>query len=341
MCIASLFLFCHVSVSKHASSLAVATFARHEWIPKALDHRQDIEILLYGPAQTQSKGKSYNDKVRLHAVKSDPILNFLHTYYRYSVTDLIHYSPGSDTHLIDVVPEDFGHLLSNNSYQCDDGIVSYHISHHDLSKYSKFSAKLNRLRSNFDILISTSMRTPHYGCFGYHEWAMLYSGRDRKEPYNVHQKQLALRIPQRVIDEVVESPAALKCTHFDAWRFFHPEAQPWNHHNSLSRQSQPQNEQPGCLHATMDLFKYAYEIYPLISGELLRKCLKAAVAARVIDMRASPYDVSSHRLCGDAITVETAEGRRLYAMEQEKLFHIAQPVRMELIAAYGMVLQSQ
>lgn len=42
----------------------------------------------------------------------------------------------------------------------------------------------------------------------------------------------------------------------------------------------------------MDLFKYAYQLYPFVSSELLRECLELAVKARKVDMRASPYDVS-------------------------------------------------
>ena len=47
----------------------------------------------------------------------------------------------------------------------------------------------------------------------------------------------------------------------------------------------------------MDLFKYAYQLYPFISSELLRECLLLAISARKIDMRASPYDVSSVKEC--------------------------------------------
>ena len=43
----------------------------------------------------------------------------------------------------------------------------------------------------------------------------------------------------------------------------------------------------------MDLFKYAYQLYPFVSSDLLRECLVLAIKARKIDMRASPYDVSS------------------------------------------------
>jgi hypothetical protein len=53
----------------------------------------------------------------------------------------------------------------------------------------------------------------------------------------------------------------------------------------------------GCVHAAMDLFKYAYQLYPFLSSGLLRECLTLAVTARKIDMRASPYDVSGVEGC--------------------------------------------
>ena len=54
-------------------------------------------------------------------------------------------------------------------------------------------------------------------------------------------------------DRVVES-MPLRCSHFDAYRFFTPAAAPRNSGTPLAP---PQSdwEQPGCLHANMDLYK--------------------------------------------------------------------------------------
>ena len=54
-------------------------------------------------------------------------------------------------------------------------------------------------------------------------------------------------------DAVLES-MPLRCSHFDAYRFFTAPATPRNEHR-LSRASQGESEQPGCLHANMDLLK--------------------------------------------------------------------------------------
>ena len=98
-------------------------------------------------------------------------------------------------------------------------------------------------------------------------------------------------------------------------------------------------EQPGCVHSNMDLFKYAYQLYPLLPSTLLVETLQLALAARMIDMRASPYDVSGFDGCKDPLMVETMEGRRRYALEQEALFRKAMPLRRKLIDAYNAVLE--
>ena len=109
----------------------------------------------------------------------------------------------------------------------------------------------------------------------------------------------------------------------------------------ITRGDQVKLEQPGCVHTNMDLFKYAYQLYPLLPSTLLVEALQLALAARMIDMRASPYDVSSFEGCEDPLMVETMDGRRRYALEQEALFRKAMPLRRKLIDAYTAVLETQ
>ena len=47
------------------------------------------------------------------------------------------------------------------------------------------------------------------------------------------------------LDDAVEASNALRCTHYDAFRFFHPSAQPLNSISMLTRDFQEENEQPG------------------------------------------------------------------------------------------------
>ncbi|MFM8349451.1 MAG: hypothetical protein ACKN9D_00125, partial [Actinomycetales bacterium] len=95
--------------------------------------------------------------------------------------------------------------------------------------------------------------------------------------------------------------------------------------------TQPDEDQPGCLHAAMDTYKIAGWFSPLISSDLVADTFEVAATARELDMRASPYDVSELGL--PAIPIETIDGRRAYAREQESIIHQSAPVRATLLAA--------
>jgi len=89
----------------------------------------------------------------------------------------------------------------------------------------------------------------------------------------------------------------------------------------------------------MDLFRFAYTIYPFIPATLLQEALFVAKLARLIDMRSSPYDVSAFEECGTPILVETAEGRKIFVAEQDHLYNLAQPVRFKLLENYNIFLE--
>ena len=95
-----------------------------------------------------------------------------------------------------------------------------------------------------------------------------------------------LRLSPQEIAQVVDSEG-LRCTHFDAFRFFTPSATPLNR-IQLTRQNTDEHDQKGCLHVAMDLYKYAYKLAPWSSGELIADAFLLACKARQIDMRAQP-----------------------------------------------------
>jgi len=186
-------------------------------------------------------------------------------------------------------------------------------------------------------------------------------------PPHKYQDALPLRIPQQVLNRFVEE-RPMRCTHFDAFRFFTPDARPLNiFHDDLSQgrlHGQALHEQPGCLHANMDLFKWAVKLGPYAPSDLLEEALSLAVACRVVDMRASPYDLTALREISGAelqqqqqqqqqqqeeegyafpvspIKIETEEGRREYQAEQQVLFERAQPLRARLIKAYDLFFRA-
>lgn len=106
----------------------------------------------------------------------------------------------------------------------------------------------------------------------------------------------------------------IRCTHFDAFRFFTPEAIPLNQ-VTPTHETRFENEQFGCLHFNMDL--WCYKLSPWTSSDLTIRCFQLAIEARELDMRASPYDVSAYDLL--PIPVETSKGRKLYQIKQEAI----------------------
>jgi hypothetical protein len=109
-----------------------------------------------------------------------------------------------------------------------------------------------------------------------------------------------------------------------------------NRHN-LSRERFREMEQPGCVHTNMDLYKWAFKLYPWISGDLIRRAFLNAVEARRVDMQASPYDVTEFGL--EPIKIETEAGRKEYLDQQTEIYRSSAPIRQELIEAYEQVLQ--
>lgn len=152
-------------------------------------------------------------------------------------------------------------------------------------------------------------REPQTHCFGLHEWAMVYKSaciRHRSTP---------LRLTPAEIERVIESQT-IRCSHYDAFRFFTEAAQP---RNTLQPEKEDRSsfEQFGCVHFNMDLLKWCYKLHPWVSSELLADCFHLALEARELDMRASPYDLSEYGF--EAIRIETPDGRKTYQRIQMEI----------------------
>ncbi|HYO04382.1 MAG TPA: 3-methyladenine DNA glycosylase [Mycobacterium sp.] len=173
-----------------------------------------------------------------------------------------------------------------------------------------------------ELLRATAGRPARLNCFGLHEWAMVYRTPD------VRHGQVPLRLGAAGTDAVIESNP-LRCSHFDAYRFFTGPAVPRNA-ELLSRQTQVVSEQPGCVHANMDLYKWCYKLGALVPSELLMDCLDLAADARALDMRASPYDLLSYGIA--PIAIEDAAGRIEYVRCQREIAERAAPLRVALLS---------
>jgi hypothetical protein len=179
-----------------------------------------------------------------------------------------------------------------------------------------------------DLLSRTAARPARFNCFGLHEWAMVYRAPE------VRHGQVPLRLGTSGTDAVVDS-MPLRCSHFDAFRFFTPAAAELNG-EQLRRDTQLASEQPGCIHAAMDCYKWAYKLGPLVPTELVMDCLELAADARAIDMCASPYDLTDYGF--EPITIETAAGRAEYVKAQQGIAERAAPLRAELARRCDLLL---
>jgi hypothetical protein len=184
------------------------------------------------------------------------------------------------------------------------------------------SDQRDRLRAILELLISTRDRQPNFGCYGLHEWAMVYRGTEIR-----HRGSTPLRLPQSDIDSLVES-RPICCSHFDAFRFFNKDAIPLNRLQPRS-DSRILHEQSACIHANMDLYKWAGKSMPWIGSALWLETYRLAREAREIDMRASPYDLTSYGFT--PICIETSAGREEYEFHQRRLASKAQTLRQRLI----------
>jgi hypothetical protein len=180
-----------------------------------------------------------------------------------------------------------------------------------------------RIRWIYDLLVATATRTPHLGCFGLHEWAMVY----RLGQEEIRHTAWPLRLSQQEIATMVEAKG-VRCSHFDAFRFFTPPARPLNLLQP-TRDTQHHHEQPGCLHANMDLYKWSYKLKPLVGSTTVADCFELARDIRTLDMRASPYDLKD--LGYEPIRIETPQGRADYTAEQKAFVERAAPLRQRLI----------
>jgi hypothetical protein len=151
--------------------------------------------------------------------------------------------------------------------------------------------------------------------------------------------ELLFETPEAEVEEtaaVVES-LPVRCSHYDAVRFFTEEARPLNRLQP-TREESPHLEQPGCLHANMDLYKWAAKAMPWIGSDLLLETFRLALRLRDLDMRASPYDLSAWGVV--PVKIETGEGRREYETEQRSLAEEARGLRNKLIGSLGCIVNT-
>lgn len=226
-----------------------------------------------------------------------PVEDFLFTYYSYKPAVLRRWHPGEGRELADAATDPRATWRWYRAGRAPGSLV--------VDGEAFRTEKADSIAATAAVLQGARQRPASFGCFGMHEWAMVYRQREHRHP-------VALRLGREGTDAVVEAHE-LRCTHFDAYRFFTPDAVPRNR-LPLTRADQSVQEQPGCLHANMDLYKWAIKLGPLVPGELLLDAFELARDVRELDMRASPYDLRAWGY--SPVPVETADGKAEYVRHQ-------------------------
>jgi hypothetical protein len=285
---------------------AVEVLEREEWQPRAAAHAARVDTFLRPHL------------ARREARAKHPVHDFLFTYYSHRPAQLRRWHPGYGVRLLDA-PE----------HDALKGYVDGAVTPDFVTAQRPLLVALRRL------LAATAARPPSFGCFGLHEWAMVY----RLAADETRHADWPLRLGPEGTDAVVESHR-IACSHFDAYRFFTPAAAPLN---TLSPRSddRPAFEQPGCLHAGMDLYKHAFRLSPMVASDLVADCFELARDIRVLDMRAAPYDLSGLDDLPDGfepVRIETAAGKAEYAAAQRVFAERGVPLRARLLAECDRLL---
>lgn len=276
--------------------------AESDWLERRRAHEARVRGWTDPHQARQARGEKH------------PVEDFLWEYYAYRPSWLRRWHPGPDVVLLGDAAREY---LRWPEYIAVDGGVRVNCGAFEPKRRESLAWLLGLLRA-------TAERPPAFACFGLHEWAMVY----RLTPEEIRHAQLPLRFPPEEIARITES-LPIRCSHFDAFRFFTAAARPLNRLQP-ERATTAQLEQRGCLHANMDLYKWAFKLAPFTPSELTADCFALAREIREVDMRASPYDC---RVLGLApIAIETPEGRADYERLQRGFAERSQPLRARLIA---------
>ena len=287
----------------------MATLSSTAWSGAAAAHATRADALV---------GKAM---VRRSAGEVHPIEDFLYDYYGTRPARLRRWHPGVGTALLPGA-EPIPHGTWKWYATASDGSVA-------LDGRAMRADREENIRFIHELLTATASREPFLGCFGLHEWAMAYRTTEHRHP-------LPLRLGQAGTDAVVEAHQ-IRCAHFDAFRFFTPAAEARNLLQP-TRQSQPELEQPGCLHATMDCHKWATKLGPAVAGEIALDCFELAKDVRLLDMQASPYDLAAY---GEApVPIETTEGKAAYVTRQRDFAARGSVLRQRLLEVCKQLLDA-
>jgi hypothetical protein len=287
--------------------MAVRVLAQSAWQALEADHARRVDAATAGHRERRQSGTPH------------PVEDFLFTYYPFKPSQLRRWHPGPG-------------VLLEGAEGLDRGAWRFYREVGDGTQLDT-AAYLESRSGTVDfvrrLVSATRTRPAQLGCFGLHEWAMVY----RLPPHEVRHETWPLRLGSAGTDAVVESQR-ITCTHYDAFRFYTPPARRLNVLQP-TRESQVALEQPGCLHAGMDLYKWAMKLAPAVPSSMAMDCFDLAREIRELDMRASPYDLSA--LGYVPVEIETPQGRAEYAAAQREFATRGQGLRERLLQALDAI----
>lgn len=283
----------------------------HTWQPMRAAHENAVHARTSAHLARRSRGEKH------------PVEDFLFTYYPFTPAKLAHWHPGAGRAVVGATSADkeyFTRRWYTVGTNAEAGPTF--TAHVDVAAW--WADRGEGAQFIRQLLESTLNREATLGCFGLHEWAMVY----KQTPDQHRHSQVPLRLTQEETDRVVETHR-IQCSHYDAFRFFTPPARPLNT-LTPTRAGMRANEQPGCLHAGMDLYKWAMKLEPIVPSETVLACFDLAMDIRTLDMEASPYDVRPWGY--GVVAIETAAGKAEYMERQAAFSTRAQTLRRRLIA---------
>ena len=288
------------------SPLAITT-----WTTRAAEHLQRVAPWTDAFVDRRSRGQKH------------PVDDFLFTYYNFSPAKLKQWMPAlGETLIVDEAALDAHHWLRSRWTRITDQVLTLDESQID---------DATRRAAAFIVSLSDQIlaRPARLRCYGLHEWAMVYQLTQEEVRHHGWQ----LRLEPAELQRFVESQT-ICCSHYDAFRFFTPGARPLNTLQP-TLDTRIDHEQGACLHANMDLYKWAYKLWPWCGSELIADAFRLALEGRDLDMRASPYELRA--LGYQPLRIETEEGRAQYQAEQQHLASKAIPVRQRLRAIAAQI----
>ena len=293
----------HTSAVRTVDEAPLRVLEQPVWRALAREHTHRVKALTADRVARRRRGRTH------------PVEDFLFDYYGHRPGQLARWHPGAGVGLAGA-----DERAGWTAYRVEDGVAVVDIA----AFLERRGAAVDFVRA---LLTATLQRQGRFGCFGLHEWAMVYRASDEE----VRHADWPLRLGREWTDAVVET-STLACSHFDASRFFTAPAQPRNQ-LSPRRDNQVAMEQPGCLHAGMDVYKWCFKLAPAVPSELTLDAFRLAREIRELDMRAAPYDLTE--LGYEPVLIETPAGRAEYAATQRSFSERSQALRRRLLDVLG------